>query len=269
MVFEVKDKVALITGGASGIGLRYAKELLKQGAKGVVLADIDPDFGATALAEIDNEFGKNKAIFVKTDVIDIQQFENAFKKTVETFKNVDILINNAGILNEKAWEKEILLNVNGVVNGVLLGLENYLQKYRSGSEAVIVNASSIAGVEAYGAIPIYCATKFAVNGMTLSWGHPFHYERTKVKVVAICPGVTEVRSISDVAIRNLGPAYEEIRRIEVPKCKSQKPEHVAEATIEVLRKAESGTVWIIEAGEAPYKFVFPDRFKLSEKIFLK
>ncbi|XP_060531497.1 uncharacterized protein LOC132705084 [Cylas formicarius] len=269
MVFDIKSKVALISGGASGIGLRYAKELLKHGAKGVVLADVDSNLGATALTEIDRQFGKNKAIFVTTDVTDFQQFENAFKKTVETFKNVDILINNAGILNDETWAKEISINLNGVVHGVLLGLENYLQKYKSGSEAVVVNISSIAGVEPYAAIPIYCATKFAVLGMSLSWGLPFHYQRTKVRVVAICPGVTDTPLIGEMAGRNLSEAYEEIRLKELQNCKSQKPEYVAAGMITVLQKAESGTIWIIEANEAPYQFVLPDRFKFTDKIFLK
>ncbi|XP_074025936.1 15-hydroxyprostaglandin dehydrogenase [NAD(+)] isoform X2 [Leptinotarsa decemlineata] len=111
MVFEIKGKVALITGGASGLGLSHAKELLRNGLKGVTLADVNENFGKTALDEIEKEFGKERAIFVKTDVTVREDFENAFEKTVEHFKNVDILVNNAGIFNDAIWEKEIAINL--------------------------------------------------------------------------------------------------------------------------------------------------------------
>jgi len=69
-------------------------------------------------------------------------------------------------------------------------MENYISKYKSGSEGVVINMSSITGVEASEGIPIYSATKFGVHGLTLGLGHPAHHERTGVKVVAICPGYT-------------------------------------------------------------------------------
>nr|CAI5827588.1 unnamed protein product [Callosobruchus analis] len=111
MVYEIRGKVAVITGGASGIGLEYAKELLRNQAKGVALADLNPELGTKALQEIEREFGPNKAIFIQTDVTDYNQFEDAFKKTAEKYKNIDILINNAGILNDSIWQKEIAVNV--------------------------------------------------------------------------------------------------------------------------------------------------------------
>ncbi|VEN35138.1 unnamed protein product [Callosobruchus maculatus] len=76
-----------------------------------ILADVNPELGAKALQEIEKEFGPNKAIFSHTDVTDYNQFEDAFKKAVEKYKNVDILINNAGILNDAIWQKQIAINV--------------------------------------------------------------------------------------------------------------------------------------------------------------
>ncbi|XP_074025934.1 15-hydroxyprostaglandin dehydrogenase [NAD(+)] isoform X1 [Leptinotarsa decemlineata] len=197
MVFEIKGKVALITGGASGLGLSHAKELLRNGLKGVTLADVNENFGKTALDEIEKEFGKERAIFVKTDVTVREDFENAFEKTVEHFKNVDILVNNAGIFNDAIWEKEIAINLNGTIHGVILGLENFLKNHKQDSEAVILNTSSIAGVAGLDLFPIYSATKFAVSGITKSWGLPFHYNRSHVRVVCICPGSTNTPIFQD------------------------------------------------------------------------
>ncbi|XP_074025938.1 15-hydroxyprostaglandin dehydrogenase [NAD(+)]-like isoform X2 [Leptinotarsa decemlineata] len=190
MVFKIEGKVALITGGASGLGLSHARELLRNGLKGVTLADIDVKNGEQAQKEISAEFGNNKVIFVETDVSHKDQFEDAFEKTVEYFGNLDILINNAGIFNDSIWEREVSINLNGTIHGTFLGMEKYLKNYKQGEEAVIVNTSSIAGLRGNNAFPVYAGTKFAIMGTTSSWGNSYHYERTRVRVVSICPGVT-------------------------------------------------------------------------------
>ncbi|KAJ8959641.1 hypothetical protein NQ318_021828 [Aromia moschata] len=94
--------------------------------------------------------------------------------------------------------------INGVIHGMLLGMENYLQNHRQGSEAVIVNISSVTGITAVSCLPIYAGTKAAVLGMTRSWGTPEHYDRTRVRVIGICPGVTDTPLINDMSCRNLG-----------------------------------------------------------------
>lgn len=67
--------------------------------------------GATAVKKIETEFGADKAIFIRTDATKKEDLENAFDQTVKHYKNLDILINNAGILNDAQWEKEIALNI--------------------------------------------------------------------------------------------------------------------------------------------------------------
>ncbi|KAJ8923436.1 hypothetical protein NQ315_001995 [Exocentrus adspersus] len=259
MVLNLEGKIALVTGGASGIGLRYAKELLRNGVKAVTLADVSDSFAQVALSEIEEEFGPNRALFVKTDVTDIQQFENAFKKTIEKFKHVDILINNAGILNDKIWEKEIAININGVIHGILLGLENYLFKYKQGPEAVIVNISSIAGLGVFPFIPIYCGTKAAVAALTRNWGTSNHYERTKVRVFTICPGVTVTPLITEISGRNLGGVYEDMLQKDLGGMSAQEPEHVAKELVKLIQSCPNGTVWVIEDGKPRYEYVFPER----------
>lgn len=93
---------------------------------------------------------------------------------------------------------------------MLLGLENYIRNYKSGQEGLIVNISSIAGIAPLPLMPAYVATKFGIHGLTLSWGAPEHYNRTKVRVVGICPGATTTPMLTEVANRTLGIAYEEL-----------------------------------------------------------
>lgn len=266
--FDINGKVALITGGAAGLGFRFAVELLEAGARAVTLADIDAHVGKKSVETIEQKYGKGRALFVLCNVVDKNQFEDAFRKTVETFKNIDILINNAGILNDGLWEKEVAINVNGVIHGMLLGLDKYIPKYKSGDEGLIVNLSSVAGIHPYDFIPIYTGTKFAVHGMTLSWGQPTHYARTNVRVVAVCPGATDTALLQGISNRNLGPEYEKLKEEGVTKLPVQTSEQMGKRMIEVIKKAPNGTMWVVEANSVPFKFEIPD-YTTMEREYLK
>ncbi|ERL86286.1 hypothetical protein D910_03695 [Dendroctonus ponderosae] len=234
----------------------------------VVLADILPESGQKAVLQLEKEFGLNKAIFIKTDVSDYDQFENVFKTTVSTYKNVDILINNAGIFNDSIWQREIEINLKGTINGVLLALENYIKNNKSGEEGLIVNVSSIAGIAPLPLMPAYVATKFGIHGLTLSWGSVEHYNRTKVRVVGICPGATTTPMLTEVANRTFGAAYEELLyTVEAVPGQGPEdvgphamtvvesaptgtmPEEVASNAVSVVEEDPSGTMWIMERGE--------------------
>ncbi|KAF2901004.1 hypothetical protein ILUMI_05182, partial [Ignelater luminosus] len=110
MAYDLNGKIILVTGGATGIGFSCIKEILRAGAQAVTIADINELKGEVAVKDITKEFGPNRAVFVKTDVTNAEQFENAFKKTIQIWKGIDVLINNAGVLNDADWELEIAIN---------------------------------------------------------------------------------------------------------------------------------------------------------------
>ncbi|CAG9761041.1 unnamed protein product [Ceutorhynchus assimilis] len=258
--FNISGKVAIITGGASGLGFQYARNLLEKGSKGVTLADVCEEKGIKSIDELNNKFGNNKAIFVKADVTNYEQFERAFKETITAFNQVDILINNAGIMNDTVWRKEIDININGTVHGILLGLEKYITKYKSGPEGLIINIASVLGIMPVGFMPIYVGTKFAVHGMTLAWGVPAHYERTKVRVVGVCPGITRTPLIIELPNRTLGPDYEDLKQIEFVGEKQQSPEEVGPLVMEIIERAPTGTIWVVEGGAPPFQYKMRDRY---------
>lgn len=98
----------------------------------------------------------------------------------------------------------------GTVYGTLLAMEEYIPKYKTGDEGVIVNLSSTAGLDPFPMIPVYTGTKFAVQGLSRSFGSEAHYKRTKVRVLALCPGATDTPLLAGMPNRNLGPAYQKI-----------------------------------------------------------
>ncbi|KAJ8984318.1 hypothetical protein NQ317_012536, partial [Molorchus minor] len=230
---------------------------------GVAVVDINPGSGKTALSEIEKEFGSGRAIFIKADVTVFQEFEDAFKKTIEHFKNIDILINNAGIFNDAKYELMVAVNLNSVINGMILGLDKYLPKFKHNSEAVIVNISSIASIQGIPSIPVYSATKSAILGLTRAWGQPSHYERTNVRVVSIHPGFTQTPLIENLNGRFLGKPYETISTSE--KWPIQNPDHVAKELVKVIKYAPNGTAWVVEGGERGYEYSLPDRATIERK----
>ncbi|XP_022909249.2 15-hydroxyprostaglandin dehydrogenase [NAD(+)]-like [Onthophagus taurus] len=246
----VENKVVLVTGGAAGIGLCIVKELLKNNAK-VCIADISIQFGPQVLNDLEKEYGSGRCIFCKVDVSDKNEFEAAMKKTVEEFGNFDILINNAGILDDSIWEREIEINLKGAINGCILAMEHYLPKYRSTQKAVIVNLASNLGIEKPGALPVYSATKSALIAFSKSISSDVNYNSQKVDVITLCPGPTETMLLANFTRKGLNERFNNLlvrflneRVTTLP----QKPECVAKNLMEILNDCKNGEFWEIEDG---------------------
>ncbi|XP_069687834.1 15-hydroxyprostaglandin dehydrogenase [NAD(+)]-like isoform X2 [Periplaneta americana] len=255
---DLKDKVALVTGAAHGIGLATAKQLLKNGAKGVAICDIDSTKGEAAIEGFNKEFGKGKTIFIKTDVTKQDNLEEAFKKTKDTFNTIDIVINNAGIIDDAHWERELDINVRGVVRGTQLAMD-YMGKDKGGKGGTVVNIASVAGLGLRSASPVYDGSKYFVVGYSQAMAFAPLSARHGVRVLTMCPGLTDT-PIADGVLAG----YEELdikREAILSVFTMQKPDHVGEAIIHIIREGETGSVWVSDRSTAPYKVEFPELVK--------
>ncbi|KAF5289256.1 hypothetical protein FQA39_LY15186 [Lamprigera yunnana] len=109
-MFDFKDKIALVTGSASGIGFQLVKELLRNGVKGASVVDIDAEQGATAKKELSEEFGAERVVFYHCDVTKSDKLKDVFESSFKHWGGLDILIGNAGMCKEQKWETMISLN---------------------------------------------------------------------------------------------------------------------------------------------------------------
>ncbi len=166
------NKVALVTGAGSGIGLAIAQSYAKEGAK-VIVSDINEEHGNQAVEKIKSAGGE--ASFVKADTSDAEEVEALVKSTVEIYGRLDIACNNAGIGGEQkmtgeygldSWRKVLSVNLDGVFYGCKYQLEQ-MEKNGGG---VIVNIASIHGTVAAPLSSAYTAAKHAVVGLTKNIG---------------------------------------------------------------------------------------------------
>ena len=194
---RLKDKVAIITGAASGIGKATAKLFAEHGAK-VVVADIDKDGGSQTVTQIQN--GGNEAIFIQTDVTIKADTEKMVAQTVETYGKLDILFNNAGIamrlpvaeLPEEDWHRCLDVNLTGVFLCAKAAIPA-MQKNGCGS---IINMSSIYGVVGADVRAAYVASKGGVTNLTR--GMALDYAENNIRVNCICPGFVETPLVAGV-----------------------------------------------------------------------
>jgi NAD(P)-dependent dehydrogenase (short-subunit alcohol dehydrogenase family) len=162
-MFNLKNKVAIVTGAARGIGQGIAIELARAGAD-VVVSDIIP--GDETVSQIKKL--KRKAIYVKTDISKKKEVENLIAETIKNFKKIDILVNNAGIylagnvsdFPEESWDKTMNINVKGP----FLCSQAALKHMKKG--ASIINISSVAGIEGSAGGAAYCASKGGIRLFT-------------------------------------------------------------------------------------------------------
>lgn len=195
---KLHNKVAIVTGAASGIGKQIALLYAKEGAK-VVVSDLNFE-GATKVMEEIKANGGN-AISIKTNVALEEDIQNLIETTVNTYGTVDILVNNAGIMDnfepvgdieDKNWEQIMAVNTTSVMRTSRKVIPIFLKK----ASGVIINIASAGGLNGARAGAAYTASKHAVIGLTKNTG--FMYAQNGIRCNAIAPGAVETNISSTI-----------------------------------------------------------------------
>lgn len=188
---KLQNKVAIITGAASGMGKETAILYAQEGAK-VVVSDLNLE-GANATVEAIKAAG-GEAFAVKTNVASLEDINALIDTTVENYGTVDILVNNAGIMDnfepageveDERWERIFAINTTSVMRATRKVLPIFMEK----QSGVIINIASAGGLQGARAGAAYTASKHAVVGITKNTG--FMYAKEGIRCVAIAPGGVE------------------------------------------------------------------------------
>ncbi|MEV0700691.1 3-oxoacyl-ACP reductase [Saccharopolyspora sp. NPDC050389] len=221
---RLQDRVAVITGGASGIGLATARRFTAEGAK-VVIADVDPDTGKRAADEVGG-------LFVQTDVTDGEAVERLFATADAEFGAVDIAFNNAGIsppdddsildTGIEAWQKVQEVNLTSVY----LCCKHVLPYMRRQGRGSIINTASFVAVMGAATSQIsYTASKGGVLAMSRELGVQF--AREGIRVNALCPGPVNTPLLQELFAKD--PERAQRRLVHVPMGRFAEPTEIAAA----------------------------------------
>lgn len=220
----LKDKVAIVTGGTRGIGFAIVRKFLQNGAK-VALFGSKKDSVNKAIDELKNENSSYEVIGFSPKLNNEEEVSKTMEKIKEKYGHIDILVNNAGassstpILNYTDEEYEKISNLN--IKSVFVCSKAVIP-YLEETKGVILNTSSMVSIYGQPAGVMYPASKFAVNGMTISLARELALKGIRVNAVA--PGIIETDMVKNLPKEMIEPLIKTI-----PLGRIGKPEDVANA----------------------------------------
>lgn len=237
---ELRDRVALVTGGASGIGRAVATALAERGAL-VAILDVDEQAGEDLAQQLD-------ATFIRADVSDLDQCVKAVETVGERYGGVDLVHLNAGVstgcgLGED-FDLQAYRNAMGVnLDGVVFGVHAALPALRARGGGAIVATASLAGLTGMPFDPIYSANKHGVVGLVRALGLALLSEG--IRVNAVCPGFAESKIIAPIRDALLEQGLPIIPA-----------EQVAQTVLHLFEGEMAGECWFVQAGRdsAPFQF---------------
>jgi NAD(P)-dependent dehydrogenase (short-subunit alcohol dehydrogenase family) len=244
----LSGKIAIVTGGNSGIGLATVQALVAVGTK-VVIADISD--ASKTVNDIKNAGGD--AIYVRTDVSKSSDVQALVKKTVETYGRLDFAVNNAGIggpsattgdYPEEDWNRVIGINLTGVWLCMKYELEQMVKQ----GKGSIVNMASVLGWVGFANAPAYSAAKHGVIGLTETAS--IEYATQNIRINAVCPGFIHTPLLESAGIVEGSDAYTAIADLH-PMKRMGKPEEVAELVMWLCSESASfvtGAAYLVDGG---------------------
>ena len=224
---RLKDKVAIITGGSRGIGLATAEKFLQEGATVILTASTQAS-ADKAVEQLRQKYPHATVAGISPNLADLNSVRQSFREATQRYGCVDILVNNAGIsertpfmeYTEETYDKVMDLNVKGVFNATRAASECMVAR----GHGVILSTSSMVSISGQPSGFAYPASKFAVNGMTVSLARELGPKGIRVNAVA--PGITETDMMKAVPKEVIEPMIQNI-----PLRRLGKPEDIANAFV--------------------------------------
>ncbi|KAM7358199.1 uncharacterized protein ACRADG_003256 [Cochliomyia hominivorax] len=243
---ELENKNVIYLGGFGGIGQKCIEEFLKRNIKNMIIFDLKEN--TKILKYLQNTYRTSEIHYIPVDVTKTETIELAYKKAKDILDNIDIVVNGCGLMNDKYLDLTIDINLRGIIQSSLIAL-NYMDKSKGGRGGIIVNISSVAGIETTGMFAIYSAAKHGVTAFSRSMANPLYYHHTQVNFITICPGLTETALLDQVQDKTTLREYSGPMSQRFANIKRQSAAACAQNLVKAVEINKLGSVWLLDLGE--------------------
>ncbi|XP_004927262.3 15-hydroxyprostaglandin dehydrogenase [NAD(+)] [Bombyx mori] len=239
---DLKGKNVIVTGAARGIGYAIADNFLANGVNLIIILDKNATNGVSAAETLKCKHGRDKVIFIPCDVTKDLLLLDVI---IDLYGPIDVLVNNAGILDEAQPRKMILTNSIAPIEWSLKFRE-YARKDKGGHGGTIINTASRSGYRITPFMVSYSSSKYASSTFSKSLGHPYNFKRTGIRIVALCPELTHTAMTAKQTV--WGDQLEDYKKV-IKDAVWQEPDEVGKAVVQIFKIADSGTAWRISGGK--------------------
>nr|XP_014097419.1 alcohol dehydrogenase isoform X1 [Bactrocera oleae] len=241
---DLNGKNIIYIGGFGGIGLETCKELAQKGVANLMI--LYKTWNESAFKELNSVDLRCVCQFTQFDITcGLEKTRLLFKQIAEKFENIDVLINGAGICDERDFDSIIAVNFTGTINATLVAYD-LMDKCRGGKGGVVVNISSVAALTPFPVLPIYSATKGGILNFTraLAQLEP----KSGITLYSICPGITNTKHWDDVHhFQGRELCFKEkMRSRPFP---TQTPSDCAKNIIKAMEAHKNGVTWMCDLGQ--------------------
>ncbi|XP_011181386.1 alcohol dehydrogenase [Zeugodacus cucurbitae] len=249
---DLNGKNVIYEGGFGGIGQHCLKEFLARGVKNLVIFDLQEN--ASILQNLRTSYPEANIFFVQFDITDKNSITEAFKHAVEKIGHFDVLVNGCGMMDDTKVDLMIDINLMGLIHSTLTALP-YMNKSTGGRGGLIVNISSVAGLEPTAVVAVYSAAKHGVTAFTRAMANPHFFEHFGISFITICPGITETGLVAHPHEKATFK-FAEALAARLDTAERQSPEVCAQNLVELTTSGKNGGVYMLDLGEVK-EITFP------------
>ncbi|EDW17382.1 alcohol dehydrogenase 2 [Drosophila mojavensis] len=240
---DLTGKNVVYLGGFGGIGQKACAQLLERQIKALAIFDLT--LNEQLLAAWQAQYPNTDIFYQKVDITQKSEIEAAYKAAAERLGHFDVVVNGIGLMNDNFVELTIQINLLGLIQSSFIALE-HMDKSKSGRGGVVINISSVAGIQPTPLMSVYSAAKHGVTAFTRGLGSAQFYEQTGVAFITVCPGFTDTPLLFDMMNKM---TFKPRTTIDKHTHKVQSPEICASNLVKVIEQGKNGSVWLLELGE--------------------